>query len=740
MHRFEQEKRLFMKDCRVWGIGLLVVFVAPASWAQSSAVLDTVRAGRFDNGKMWTFEHPPLGYWEDAYHFQPDRDWLEQARLGALRIPGCSASFVSPNGLVMTNHHCIRSFLTDASREGEDLLDSGFYATSLETERPAEDLYADQLIDIVDVTDEVEIALDTVQTSIDEADALASILEDVAAKISEAYVDEETSIEVEVISLYYGGQYSAYVFRRYEDVRLVFAPELQMGHYGGDADNFTYPRYSLDMSFVRVYDDGEPLQNEHYFEWSTTGTRAGELVFVVGSPGSTSRLETVSQLEFRRDIEDRFLLAFVDRRLEAMQAFYDANPESEEAETILPDILSLQNAQKLYQGRLRALNNPIIMAKRRDNERRFTEAIASDSALQAEFGTLTQDMVNVLDEQRQREAQIGAFLSLGNEEYGSLLLNRAIQALIYIAQQQQGAPEEAVIELRNTLLAVPDRPSALEEKLLAARFADFQTYLGVEHEVVQALLQGRTPEAAAVDILAQTSLADSASTAQVVEAGSLSIGDPAIQMVFAFVQVYAAFEGEMVALDGRKQALARQLGRAWFAAYGTTIPPDATFSLRIADGVVKGYSYNGTEAPPFTSFYGMYDHYHAYGDESDWALPERWQNPAPAFDLTTPLNLVTTADIIGGNSGSPLLNKNLEVVGLVFDGNIESLSGDYIYGAPGARSVAVDARGILETLDDIYDADRIVVELRLGEMPATEEEADALMSSEMRERDEDGSR
>jgi len=297
-----------------------------------------------------------------------------------------------------------------------------------------------------------------------------------------------------------------------------------------------------------------------------------------------------------------------------------------------------------------------------------------------------------------------------------------------------------VIELRNALLDIPDRPIVLEQQLLAARFADFQAYLGDDHEVVQAVLQGRSPEEAAGAILASTSLADSASTAQALEAGTLNIADPAIRMAFAFVPMYAGFEGEMVGLEERKQALARQLGRAWYAAYGTTIPPDATFSLRIADGVVKGYEYNGTKAAPFTSMYGLYDHFNAYGAESDWALPERWQNPPASFDYSTPLNLVTTADIIGGNSGSPLLNKDLEVVGLVFDGNIQSLSGDYIYGAPNARSVAVDARGMLESLDDIYDADRIVVELRLGELPATEEAADALMSTEMPEREGEGSR
>lgn len=712
---------------------LCFALTVSATQAQTaSTVLDTVRAGRFDNGKMWTFEYPPLGYWAEAYSFQPDEVWLEQARLGALRIPGCSASFVSPHGLVMTNHHCVRSFVTDASRDDEDLLETGFYATTLDEERQADDLYADQLIAIADVTDDVEAALDTLSADVDPAEGLDAILERMTTMLAEAEGGEEAGIEVEVVSLYNGGRYSAYTFRRYEDVRLIVVPELQLGHFGGDADNFTFPRYSLDMAFLRVYDDGEPLANEHYFEWSTLGARSGELVFVVGNPGSTSRLETVAQLEFRRDIEDRFLLDFVNRRLDAFQAFYDADAESPEAQAILPDILSLQNAQKLYEGRLKALNDPVIMAKRRDNERRFLEALASDSTVQAVYGSVVEDVAQVLDEQRGYAAGIGAFLSLGNEDYGSRLIARGIQAFIYLAQQRQGAPEEAVIEMRNALLDVADRSLVLEEALLAARLAEFEAHFGEEHDLVLQVLQGQSPEERAAFIVANTALQDSASTAQAVEAGTLSITDPLLGMTLAYVPQYAAFEGPMVALEDQKQRLARQLGEAWFEAYGTTIPPDATFSLRIADGVVSGYSYNGTETAPFTSFYGLYDHFYSYGEDSEWDLPERWLQPPATFDYDTPLNLVTTADIIGGNSGSPLLNKDLEVVGLIFDGNIESLSGDYIYGAPGARSVAVDVRGILEALDEIYDADRVVVELRMGELAASEAEADRIMASETR--------
>ena len=279
--------------------------------------LDTVRAGRFDFGKMWTFEFPPVDYFREEYGFTPDRAWFDRARLGALRLPNCSASFVSPNGLVMTNHHCARDGVAEVSRPEENLIYNGFFAKTLADERALEDIHVDQLIDIVDVTDEIEAKLRGVGDE-DRFDAQEDAFSEVQDRIAEEQGGEEAGINVEVISLFAGGHYSAYVFRRYSNLKLVAAPELQIGFYGGDPDNFTYPRYNLDFSFLRVYDDGgQPLQTDDYFKLDDDGLEPGDPVFVVGNPGSTSRLQTVAELEFRRDVSDKGVLEFVspqDRR------------------------------------------------------------------------------------------------------------------------------------------------------------------------------------------------------------------------------------------------------------------------------------------------------------------------------------------------------------------------------------------------------------------------------------------
>ena len=270
--------------------------------------LDTVQAGEFDQGKMWTFEFPPVDYITETYGFRPDTGWFERARLGALRIPGCSASFVSPNGLVMTNHHCAREFISQVSGDGEALLDQGFIAQNLEDERTVEDFEADQLVEILDVTDEVNAQLDLVSQD-ERSAARAELLDEIKARIVEQRGGEDSGYEIEMISLYNGGRTSAYVFRRYTNAKLVMAPELQIGFFGGDPDNFTYPRYNMDFAFFRLYEDnGSPLSSDMYFPFDRDGLSEGDPIFIVGNPGSTSRLQTVSELEYRRDVSDRFLL------------------------------------------------------------------------------------------------------------------------------------------------------------------------------------------------------------------------------------------------------------------------------------------------------------------------------------------------------------------------------------------------------------------------------------------------
>jgi len=708
---------------RVLALGLGLALAAPhAASAQGLTAfgveLDTVQAGRFDNGRMWTFEYPPVAYLRDAYGFSPDSTWFRHARLGALRIPSCSASFVSPRGLVATNHHCAREHVSAVARDGETLLDDGFYAATLEEERPVEDFEAFRLMAIRDVTEEIHGAMTGIESDSERASAREAKLEEVEERILAEFGGEDGGYAVEMISLYNGGRYSAYIFRRFTDVRLVMAPELQLGYFGGDPDNFTYPRYSLDFSFFRVYQDGKPLDtSDAYFPWSEEGVAEGDLIFVVGNPGSTSRGQTVAELEFRRDVQDRAVLEFINRRVEALQDYYALDPDMAEKLDIRNETFSLLNSQKAYTGIVAGLHDPVILAKRRAAQRAFRETIEADSALDASYGGLIDRMAEIQREKRAIASGYSAYLGLESPLYGSAALVRAIWAFQYLVAQQRGGASEELEEFRSSLLGVLQQPPELQELLIEARINDLIAAYGEEHPMVQDLLAGRTPEGAAAVIVSSSVLADSARTAAAVEGGTLSMGDPAIRMFTTMLSEFAPFQQRLSELSPEEEEIAVALGRARFEIYGSQVPPDATFSLRIADGVVAPYEYNGTVAPVYTTFFGLYDHYYSYAvgeGESEWGLPGRWIDPPSSFDLSTPLNFVSTADIIGGNSGSPVLNRELEVVGLAFDGNIESLSGDYIFLTERPRTVAVDSRGILEALSEIYGAARLVEELRAG--------------------------
>jgi hypothetical protein len=680
--------------------------------------------GRFDLGKMWTFEYPPVEYFQEAYGLNLDESWFERARLGALRMPGCTASFVSPNGLVMTNHHCARDWITVVTRSGETLLDDGFYAPSTAEERPVEGLYMEQLIAITDVTDEVRAAEAAGQTNAERAQARNEAI----GAVTDSLVQEAggEGVTVEVVSLWQGGRYSAYTFRRYEDVRLVMAPELQIAYFGGDPDNFTYPRYDLDMSFFRVYQDGQPMQTPNHFPFSDTGAEVGDVVFVIGNPGSTFRLETAAMLEFRRDVQDLGTLEYIDRGVEA----FSAALEDESSEVLENDLFSLLNSQKAYRGRVEALNDSILIARRLAEEEEFVRRIRANPTLAAEYGNLVDELASIQAQRQELTPDFRAFLALApGSIFSSATLRRALVAYIYQERQRAGASPEALASLRQQLFSIPDQPEALDWRLLAGRFRTFQQHFGETASVTQQILQGRTPDEQAQYVVNNSVMADAARLAQALEQGNLPANDPALQVVAAFYPRYQTFQSAYNGLVAQQQEALARLGRARYEIFGTDIPPDATFSLRLADGVVRGYANNGTFEPHQTTFFGLYDRHYSHShtpNRDEWDLPERWQNPPASFDLFTPLNFVSTNDIIGGNSGSPVLNSDLEVVGLVFDGNIQSLSGAYIYLEDPQRAVSVDARGITAALDHIYDADRLALELRSGRLVETEAQADAV--------------
>ena len=350
---------------RLFGLAVAVLVAVPV--LAQPAQLDTVRAGRFDNGKMWTFDQPPVAYFQQEYGFTPDAAWFEKARLGALRIPGCTASFVSPYGLVMTNHHCGRGHVQQLSGAGEDLVQTGFMARNLADERKASSMYADQLIAIDDVTAEVDAALAGKTATAERAAARQAAFQAITQRLQGQHGAGHVT---QVISLYNGSKYSAYTFKRYSDVRLVMAPELQLGYFGGDPDNFTFPRYTLDMTFFRVYENDQPLRPQHYFRWATNGSREGDPVFVIGNPGSTNRLEPMSLLDWRRDVQEKETLSYLRETMSALWAEY----ERSHSPALLEQYFGLSNGEKLYTGRIKGLNDPYLMQRRRVAEASFRAA------------------------------------------------------------------------------------------------------------------------------------------------------------------------------------------------------------------------------------------------------------------------------------------------------------------------------------------------------------------------------
>ncbi len=684
--------------------------------------LDTVQAGRFDFGKMWTFEFPPMDYFRAEYGFTPDQAWFDHARLGALRLPNCSASFVSPNGLMMSNHHCAREALASVKKGSEDLSTDGLYAKTRAEERVVEDTYVDQLIEIVDVTDEVESKLGNVSDE-DRAEKQEEVFGTITERLTKEKGGEAAGINVEVISLFAGGHYSAYVFKRYTNLKLITAPELQIGFYGGDPDNFTYPRYNLDYSFWRVYDErGQPVKSDKYFKLDDDGLKAGDPVFVVGNPGSTSRLQTVAELEFRRDVSDKGVLKFLENRMAVYKAYMDTHPRETQELDLIDKFFSASNSQKAYAGQLGGLADPVILTKRLRAQQAFQDSLSTPARVR-EFGGLIARLAEIQKEKTPLAAGFGSLLALSNEDFESSTLARAFLGFQSLNAMRAGGPE-AGAAIRSRFRAIHSKPRELEQALLAARLQEFSDNYGNATPWVQQILKGKTAQDAAGDILTRTVLFDSATAIAAVEGGSLSPSDPAVAVITALLPTFGAFQTMLGETGPEEERISAKLGRARMEIYGTSmLPPDATFSLRVADGVVKGYPYNGTVAPAFSTFHGFYDRHYGFQTEyaadpskSPWALPAKWTPPPAGLDLSTEMNFAFTADIIGGNSGSPVLDKELEVVGLVFDGNIESLPGDYIYLPERNRAVAVDIRGIVESLDKVYGMQGLVNELRTGEI------------------------
>ncbi|QQS36765.1 MAG: S46 family peptidase [Ignavibacteriales bacterium] len=694
---------------------------------QSWLNLDTVKAGKFDTGRMWTFEFPPLDYFEDEYNFRPTDEWLDNVRMAALRFANyCSASFISADGLVMTNHHCGRTSITQVNKEGEDLHTNGFIAATLEEERPVPGLYVDQLVLIKDVTEEVHNAIDKGADDAERAANEKSIITEIQNREK-----DKSGLKISVVKLFNGGKYSLYGYKTYNDVRLVFAPETQLGFFGGDPDNFTYPRYNMDCTFFRVYDEeGKPLKTEHYFKWSPNGAAPGEAVFVVGNPGSTARLNTVAQLEYQRDYQYPATLNLLNDLVAIYSQLMEESPDKKEE--LQDQVFSFANSQKAYGGILKGLRDPVLMQKKRDFENQFKEAVFNNEELNEKYGMVWENIESTRGEMREI-----------SNEYGAINLNKftssgyffTAQSIVDLAEQLMLPEEERSVaykdgELETTIetMIPEDFDPHLNHLMLVKQIDRMIGLLGMDHPLVEKMTEGRRGKEAADFMLANSSITSIQGIKSLIDKGPeevLNSEDPFIYFIVNTKDRKVELQSYVKEIAAREGTYTQLLGRALFEVYGTSIPPDATFTLRISDGVVVGFPYNGTYAPPITTFHGMYDRYYGFGKEFPWSLPERWQNPPAEFDLGTPFNFVSTNDIIGGNSGSPVINKDAQIVGLAFDGNIESLPGNFIFTTEENRTVSVHSAGMFEAIQDLYKNKRLSEELKSGniyvEPPKVEE-------------------
>ena len=660
---------------------------------------------------MWLYNNSPKDRVEKQYGFLPTQEWLDHLRLSSVRFnSGGSGSFVSADGLAFTNHHVGADCIEKLGTSGADYMKTSFYARTRADEAKCPDLELNVLVGIEDVTAKMKAAAPATMSAAaaghGQRSAMSAIEKDCAIS---------TGLRCDVVMLYSGEVYNLYKYKKYTDVRLVFAPEYDAAFFGGDPDNFTYPRYDLDITFFRVYENDKPVHLDNYLQWSKAGVKEGELIFVSGHPGGTDRLATMAQWQFLEDVDYPSRLATYKQRIANLQKF--SAESAENARIAQRDIFGLQNSQKAIIGRCEGLQDMAMLSRMNTAERQREKVYMDEHP-----------------GERNPWEEISSAMKANREIYDPLTyvermrgfsshLTTYARTLVRLAEEKPKPNGDRLREYRDSALASLEQQlfstapiyKNLETANLAVALAQMQEALGPEDAAVKLSLSGKSPEEAAKALIAGTRLEDVAVRKQLYEGGKAAVDASTDPLIVLMRKVDPEALAVRKRFDDAVDSVVRRDGatiaRARFEQTGFTQPPDATFTLRLTYGTVKGYEENGKKIPYSTDFGGAFQHAEEHGNKPPYNLPESWVKMKSKLNLETPLNYVSTADIIGGNSGSPTVNQAGEVVGIIFDGNIQSLVLDFYYTDREARAVHVDSRGIIEALRKIYGADALANEL-----------------------------
>jgi len=669
---------------------------------------------------LWLFNKAPKDQLKKVHNFTVTDPWLDHLRLSSVRFNNGSGSFVSADGLTFTNHHVGRACLQQLSTDKVDYIKTGFYAKTQAEEGKCPDLELDALVQIQDVTADVQGAAKPGTSDADKAQAMRQKMSAIEKDCA-----EKSSLRCDVVTLYAGGIYNLYKYKKYTDVRVVFAPEAQMAFFGGDHDNFEYPRYDLDITYFRIYENGKPVHLDNYLKWSTSGTRDGDLVFVSGNPGSTERLLTMAELNFLKDFQTAYSIEVLSRRDNVLHEY--AAQSAENARVSADDIFYIENSLKVYKGRLRGLQDRKLMADKAAAEHNLRAAVDADPQLKAAYGSAWDEVAKAVEARKDLFYRFSFIERVGGF---NATLARHARTLVRVTSEKQKPDPQRLREftdarlpsLEQQLFSTVPVYRSLEISSLAESLSLMRDKLGASDPTVQRALHGQTPADAAKAYIDGSKLDDPAVRKQLYQGGAAAIAASTDPLIVLMRDIDPRARDLRRQWDDKVDAVLRtnsaRIAKARFAVQGTNSYPDATFTLRLSYGTIKGYEEQGSHLPAYTTIGGAFEHASANGNRGDFELPKSWDIAKDKLDLKTPMNFVHTADTIGGNSGSPTVDRNGELVGILFDGNIESLPWDFAYDDKVARSISVDSRAILESIRKVYHADALADELVTGHQPS----------------------